>query len=334
MKKSVVILFHVAFWLIVLGTTLMGVLSFSHIPPSNPKFDQWMRTTSYYSIIIGSYPISFYAGYFGIAKLLKKKYFAYYAAFAIIVLYSSLFLLSNYQKEFLLVTGNLSAIILFSIIGIFSYYFIDWFQKRNKILLLEKQNTDSNLALLRTQINPHFLFNTLHNIDALIMNNQEKASKSLIKLSDIMRYMLHESQSDFVPLEKELEYIKNYISLEELRIKNPGFLNFTISGDYYKEIKVAPMLFLPFIENAFKHSVDSDCENGIMIEFVIDRNNITFICRNIYDKTDTNRDETHGIGLDTVKKRLELIYPDKHKLVIEKNDASFDVELKITMNEN
>ncbi len=332
MKKSVVILIHIAFWLILFGTILMARLSYSHYPPNSAKHDQWMQILYYISIV--SYPVSFYAGYFGITKLLKKKYFGYYAAFSIIFLYSSLFLLSNYQKEFLLITGDLlSAVILFIIIGIFSYYFIDWFQKKNKILLLEKQNADSNLALLRTQINPHFLFNTLHNIDAMIMNNQEKASKSLIKLSDIMRYMLHESQSDMVPLSKELEHIKNYVSLEQLRIKNPGFLNFTITGDY-KDVKIAPMLFLPFIENAFKHSVDSDIENGITIEFVIDRNNITFICRNIYDKTDTIRDETHGIGLDTVRKRLELIYSDKHKLVIGKNNTSFNVELKIGLNEN
>jgi LytS/YehU family sensor histidine kinase len=199
--------------------------------------------------------------------------------------------------------------------------------------MLEKQNAESNLALLRTQINPHFLFNTLHNIDTLIMDNQAKASKALIKLSDIMRYMLNESHLDHVSLEKELDYIENYISLEKLRIKNPNFVKYTITGDY-KEIKIAPMLFLPFIENAFKHSVDTECENGLEISININKNFITLNCENKFDKTYSENDNTHGIGLDTVKKRLELIYPGKHKLKISKNDSLFKAELQIEVNDN
>jgi LytS/YehU family sensor histidine kinase len=225
------------------------------------------------------------------------------------------------------------AFFLWGTIGCLFSIFIDWFQKRDKILMLEKQNAESNLALLRTQINPHFLFNTLHNIDALIMDNQEKASKALIKLSDIMRYMLQESPLNHVSLKKELDYIENYISLERLRIKNPDFIKFAINGDY-EGINVAPMLFLPFIENAFKHSVDSDCENGVTILFNINKNIITFSCDNKYDKIDSERDKTHGIGLETVKKRLELIYPGKHNLRISKNNSLFKVELKIEVNDN
>jgi LytS/YehU family sensor histidine kinase len=165
------------------------------------------------------------------------------------------------------------------------------------------------------------------------MDNQAKASKALIKLSDIMRYMLNESHLDHVSLEKELDYIENYISLEKLRIKNPNFVKYTITGDY-KEINIAPMLFLPFIENAFKHSVDTECENGLEISININKNLISLNCENKYDKTYSENDNTHGIGLDTVKKRLELIYPGKHKLKISKNNSLFKAELQIEVNDN
>lgn len=330
MKKSVVTYIHVISWTFYFGLLLLSAFTGKYLSaPRDPTALKLNYFFGHYHFMFSI--LYFYIGYFGIAKLIDKKRFPVYTTLAIVIIFSILFLISpKLISEFILIFCTMLFWITF---GCFSNLIIDWFQNRNKILVLEKQNADSNLALLRTQINPHFLFNTLHNIDSLIMNNQEKASKSLIKLSDIMRYMLHESQSDFVPLKKELEHIQNYISLEELRIKNPEFLNFSVTGDY-KDVKIAPMLFLPFIENAFKHSVDSDCENGISIEFVIDRNNITFKCRNLYDKTDTNRDTTHGIGLETVKQRLGLIYPDKHTLEINKNDSSFNVELKILVNEN
>lgn len=264
--------------------------------------------------------------------MIKNKSLALFVSVAVILTYLILLLVKKNMFRFGL-TLIFPSLFFWVLIGCLLHIFFDWIQSRNKILTLEKQNAESNLALLRTQINPHFLFNTLHNIDTLIMDNQEKASRALIKLSDIMRYILHESPLKEVSLNKEMEHIKNYISLEQLRIKNPDFLNFTINDDY-KDRKIAPMLFLPFIENAFKHSVDSDCENGITIKFIINGNNITFICENIYDKSDSNRDSTRGIGLETVKQRLELIYSNKHKLAINKTDTSFNVELNIVANEN
>ena len=276
-------------------------------------------------------PLYFYIGYFGIVKLIRKKRLAIHIALVTAILFFILFLVSKNIFAFGILA--FSQIFLWGTIGCLFSIFIDWFQKRDRILMLEKQNAESNLALLRIQINPHFLFNTLHNIDALIMDNQEKASKALIKLSDIMRYMLQDSLLNHVSLKKELDYIENYISLERLRIKNPDFVKFSINGDY-QAIVVAPMLFLPFIENAFKHSVDSARENGVIIIFNIDKNIIIFSCDNKYDKADSQRDNIHGIGLETVKKRLELIYPGKHKLKISKNDSSFNVELKIEVNEN
>jgi len=113
----------------------------------------------------------------------------------------------------------------------------------------------SNMALLRSQINPYFLFKTLHNIDTLMHDNQELAPKSLIKLSDIMRYMLTDSKSKLVDLQKEIGLIDNYLSLEKLRLKNEKYIDFNLSGDSMDK-KIAPMIMIPFVENAFKHTVD------------------------------------------------------------------------------
>lgn len=220
-------------------------------------------------------------------------------------------------------------ILFFGLLGGLFQFFTDWFKKNKLKVELERKNYESNFALLRSQINPHFLFNTLHNIDTLIHDNQEKASKSLVKLSDIMRYMLKDANLDLVELNKEIEHLESYLSLEKLRLKNEGFLNYKIAGDY-KNIKIAPMIMIPFVENAFKHSVDSSIENGMKIENGI----LNFSCKNQFDASEVDKDKVHGIGLKTVKKRLDLIYPNKHKLTIDSGNSIFKVNLEIELNEN
>ncbi len=200
-------------------------------------------------------------------------------------------------------------------------------------MILEKENLTSNIALLQSQINPHFLFNTLHNIDSLIYENQEKASKSIINLSDIMRYMLNDAKSDFVKLHKEIEHLENYLSLEKIRLKNEKFLNYSINGNY-EGINITPMILIPFVENAFKHSVDSNIENGIEIELRIKNKTLIFTCKNQFDKTVTDKDKIHGIGLDTVKKRLDLIYKNKYNLLINSDNSVFKVDLVLELNED
>jgi len=212
-------------------------------------------------------------------------------------------------------------------------FFIDWFKKRNEVITLEKENLASNMALLHSQINPHFLFNTLHNIDALIFDNQQKASQSLIKLSDIMRYMLNDAQSDFVAFQKELDHLENYLSLEEIRLKNANFLHYSMNDDC-DGILIAPMILIPFVENAFKHSVDSTIENGIEITIRIDNKKLIFSCKNQFDDAATDKDEGHGIGLTTVKKRLDLIYNNKYQLSIHSDHSIFNVNLELELDEN
>lgn len=202
-----------------------------------------------------------------------------------------------------------------------------WYQNQQLHNKLENLNLHSELSLLRNQINPHFLFNTLNNIDRLISKDKNKASDAVIKLSRIMRYMLYEANADKVLLEKEIEYLKSYISLQQLRLKKQNFVDFTIEGDC-KGKTISPMLFISFIENAFKHGSKNVDSPGIIIKLIINEQNIQFESTNYFSENQNmNKDKTKGIGLYNVKRRLELLYPDKHELRIIKENEKFFAKL-------
>ncbi len=282
--------------------------------------------------MILSQPVFFYIGYLLVMKFRwNRKNYWLYTIIGIVFSYLILYFIS--KKAFVFGLAPLSSIFLWTTIGSLFRFFIDWFKKKNEVLVLERENISSNLALLKNQINPHFLFNTLHNIDTLIHDDQDKASKSLVKLSDIMRYMLNDSKPDFVELQNEIEYLENYFSLESLRLKNEKFFNYSINGSS-NGFKIAPMILIPFVENAFKHAVDSNIENGITIKVVIVHNKLFFNCENQCDISETEKDKTHGIGLKTVQKRLDLIYKNKHKLTINSENSMFKVNLELELNEN
>ncbi len=214
---------------------------------------------------------------------------------------------------------------LFAVIKLMKY----WYKNQQLKNELEKKNRNSELALLRTQLNPHFLFNTLNNIDALITSDQEKASDAVIKLSEIMRFTLYEANTDRISLDKELNYLENYISLQQLRLKNPYFVKFDKSVDCSGKV-IAPMLFIPFVENAFKHGLKNIVAPGIEIELSCEKDTLKFEVVNRYSLIEEqNKDNTSGIGLANTKKRLELLYPDKHKLEIRKSAGIFKVNLEI-----
>lgn len=204
-----------------------------------------------------------------------------------------------------------------------------WFEAQNKATLLEAQNLKSELSMLKHQLSPHFLFNTLNNIDSLIYADQDKASTAIIRLSDIMRYMLYNSEQKFVQLSKEIEYIRNVIKLQELRMKGMNVIQLDIDGDP-RNYKVAPLLFIPFIENAIKHRDKSKEDQGIQIGITIQGQQLQFTAINKVDKNQ-QKDETGGIGLQNVKRRLKLLYPDKHSLKINETSDTFEVELIIPL---
>jgi len=322
MKKSVVIYFHIIFWVALLATRFTYFFSGNILSVSE------YGKIFYYVQFLN--PIFFYIGYWGIMRIKWKR--SYWLTFIPGMIFTFLFLFFISEKVFAYIILPIPGGFLWIANGCLFRFFIDWFKKKKEVIILEKENVSSNLALLKNQINPHFLFNTLHNIDTLIYDNQEKASKSLVKLSDIMRYMLKDAKSDLVDLHKEIEHLENYLELEQLRLKNEKFLNYSIHGDV-KGIEIAPMLMIPFVENAFKHSVDSSIENGIKINISIVNHKLHFICENRFDKSETDKDESHGIGLDILKKRLDLIYKNRYKLLINSDDSIFKVNMEIELND-
>ncbi|MCD4736458.1 MAG: sensor histidine kinase [Bacteroidales bacterium] len=220
---------------------------------------------------------------------------------------------------------------IYSIVGAFTAIKLlkYWYENQRIRADLINQNKTSELALLRSQINPHFLFNTLNNIDSLVFTDQNMASDSIIKLSEIMRYMLYETNTEEVLLEKEISYLRSYIALQKIRQKNPDFIKFTISGEYHGRT-IAPMIFVPFVENAYKHSAKSVDPPGIKIDLIISDERIVFKTWNRkFKEQEPEKDETNGIGLANVKRRLELLYPQKYELIIQEDNDDFKVELII-----
>lgn len=209
-----------------------------------------------------------------------------------------------------------------------------WYRDKEIQQDLERQNTKSELALLRSQVNPHFLFNTLNNIDTLVREDQEKASDSIMKLSEIMRYMIFNSKGPRVALSEEYSYLKSYISLQQIRMKDPEEVSMHLEGAF-DGLTIAPMILIPFLENAFKHGF-TDKENcKVEIKLRIESPRLMFQVRNcINQNAEKNKDSTSGIGLDNVRRRLELIYPGRYDLDIDPGPKQFKVTLKLILDED
>ena len=194
---------------------------------------------------------------------------------------------------------------------------------------LEKEKLNSELAFLKNQVSPHFFFNTLNNIYALIGVNAPVAQQSVLNLSKLMRYLLYESEQGKTNLSHEIDFMKNYIDLMKLRLSSRIELNVSFPVEF-PDFEFPPLLFIPFIENAFKHSVSFRGKSYIHISMVFKDDSIYFDCRNSVGESSSPGDGQHsGIGLDNVRKRLNLLFPGQHNLEIRENQGEFLVHLKI-----
>ena len=205
------------------------------------------------------------------------------------------------------------------------------YEKENQNLRLLREKTEAELELLRSQINPHFLFNTLNSIYTLAMKKSDKAPEVVLKLSEMLDYLLYETSAPRVHLNKELQLIRNYIYLQKIRFyKNEAAL-LNIKSDTGTHL-VAPMLLLPFVENAFKHGPGKSKNTEVSINIEIGKNVLKFRARNaIQSSRDNHEGAKGGIGLSNVKKRLDIEYPDRYTLRIESNEKIFEVFLEIPL---
>lgn len=227
------------------------------------------------------------------------------------------------------ITDTLEAIIIFTaVVVITSLYKAD---QRNKFL--EREQLKTELAFLKAQLNPHFMFNALNSIYVLIDIDKKHASDTLLRFSDLLRYQLYEGKSDKIPLTREVKFIKDFISIEKMRLNNEDVkLDFTVSDniDYFR---ISPFILIPFIENAFKHiSLNEKRNNHIKIQIEVQNNLLNMRVENTYDEDRLEHSEKKrtGIGLVNVQRRLNLLYPDKHELHTVKQDGIYKVHLKLT----
>ncbi len=201
---------------------------------------------------------------------------------------------------------------------------------------LERRNLQSELSFLKSQINPHFLFNTLNSLYALSLKKSDKAPELVLQLSEMMRYMLYESNEKRVSLAKEVQYIRNYLELERVRYGDKADICFEYSGDNAEGYSIIPLLFIPFIENAFKHGLSNSLASGFVhINMLVAEGEIQFEIIN--SKSPEPKDEHYyqgGIGLNNVKRRLELVYPGGYDLQINDLEETYTVNLHLDLSKS
>ncbi len=211
-----------------------------------------------------------------------------------------------------------------------------WFKYRemqDRLRRLEAEKTATELSALKSQVNPHFLFNSLNNLYSLALDHDKRTPDIILRLSQTMRYLLYESNADFVPLEKEVEHLQNFVEMQRLRVGEKASISFEVQGEV-GEKQIAPLLFLPLVENGFKHGIKGDTEGAfIKMHLQVTDNQLVFKTENNKGTLDeTVRDnQSGGVGLENLRRRLDLLYPRKHQLDIVDGIATFTVVLKIDL---
>ena len=226
-----------------------------------------------------------------------------------------------------------NAIISFLVIGLNAAIktFARWVDHEHQQRQLEEQAFKSELAFLKHQISPHFFMNTLNNIHALVDINREDAKQSIIKLSKMMRYLLYESKDGFSTLQKEADFISSYIELMKLRFEDGVEITFSYP-EAKADLLVPGFLYLTFIENAFKHGISQRGNSYITVEFAVDDNELIFRTQNsLSDPKLKSNLEASGVGLENVRKRLDLLYNEGYHLYLNETTESFEVELRIPL---
>lgn len=205
-----------------------------------------------------------------------------------------------------------------------------WLEQQEEKHEMEKQNLKSELNFLKVQLNPHFLFNTMNNLYSLSLEKSSKTSEGIAKTAELLRSVLYECNDSEIPLEKEVNLLENYIELEKMRYGNRLQVNFNVKGPV-NDYKIAPMLLFTFVENCFKHGCSNNTEKpDIAVLLKANQQRIKFTTENNKaKKRKDNSKKSGGIGLNNAKKRLEIIYPERHRLTVSEDDNHFKLNLEI-----
>lgn len=331
MNRIIKLILHLFYWMVF--CLFGGAVSF-HLTEG---LDFLVQNIVPFIYNLGWAMVQFYAFYFIFYRFIEKQRYVFYftlsvlvsiaIGFVLVALYPVFFNVDMHfvVKQYL---PSIAGSFIIAQTGSLLRGFIRWFDDIQRKQELEKLLLQTELDALNAQLNPHFLFNTLNNIDSLIHSNTSKASEALITLSEIMRYMLYDAKKPQVSLKQEIAHYSNIVNLQMLRLKDASKVRF--ATDAKADVAVAPLLFLPFIENAFKYAVLDTAQSGIDIELKMVGEKVVFKCRNSYQKhNSTVQGKTGGIGLANLRRRLELLYPQRYSLEIDEENAYFSVQLTI-----
>lgn len=273
----------------------------------------------------------FYLGlvYTLLPSFFKKYQYYILGAYALIVIHFTYVRLSAPTFEYYVENHKTFALFLF--LAPIPVVLILWIYEQWKWMKsLESDKSKAELELLKTQVNPHFFFNTLNNLYSLTVKHSDEAPKVILKLSEMMRYSIYEGKKDEVPLKEEVIYLQNYLDLHQIRYRKKVDITFNHNID--ENNQVAPLLFIILLENALKHGVESLSDNAyIRMDLSSANGQLKFSLENNFDPAEVS--ETSGIGLNNLKQRLKLIYPKKHTLSIVEKRNVFAVNLKIDLND-
>lgn len=327
---------HLIFWVVYwIFASLQDVV---YVPQFRENFNLPM--------VFGSMGVVYFNFYYWIPKyLIKQKRHWFYALsiFSIIVInaWVVIYIIQFFSKqtEFYfwerVFTLGVDTTVLVAFTTAFKFI-LQWYERNSYAIRLEKKSLENELDMLRSQINPHFIFNTLNTIYFLLEQKEnQKAKDALLKFSDTLSHQLYDYNKDYIELAKEVEYLKNYIELQCLRTDEDLLTLDVALPEKVDGYKIAPMLLIPFVENAFKHGSNSK-GYSISVVLKLDQGQLEFQTQNTINpkKQPLHDKQQGGIGLSNVKRRLELIYPNRHVLGLDNTHGTFKVHLKILLNED
>jgi two-component system LytT family sensor kinase len=339
MKRGTIIIIHLVFWTI--ASIIPHIILLAYSPGMSSGLIIYQSVTQLYYIIV-FYFIYFFIGPVTIGSSRKlttviiifgaSVVFLFFLKIGKLMLIDSRYSL-NLKQYGIYSPGHYASdilyIIFYSAFAILIKLTVRWYEERkaNEEKLIQDHKFE--LELLKAQLNPHFFFNTLNNIYSLVYKKSDEAPAALMKMSEIMRYMLYESKAEKVPLEKEIEHLDDYIELQKLRFTDPGFIDYSVTGDISNH-QIPPMMLLSFVENAFKHGKKRVNNPGIIIRINATEKLLNFLVSNyIIDPSGKPDTGNTGIGLKNIRRRLELLYPGCHDLTISVHDARYTVNLNI-----
>lgn len=340
-QRNRVLLLHLSFWLVYLSFNLYQVSVFQR-----DRGWEWAGLLISLGLQLFFIVITAYFNYFiTLPRFLKSKNVWRYALefsvpFAILVairVYLQRSLVDGFSHRVEFFYTNLFIVQIIAVTLLITFFVamlrfaVEWFELEAKKREVENEKLTAELNFLKAQINPHFLFNTLNNLYYLAYTKSSNTTEVVAKLSQMMRYMIYDSNHQKVLLSKEIEYMQNYIDLERLRLNDQIPVNFKVEGNP-ESVMIAPLIFITFLENAFKHGVSNTADNSwVNVNIHINGRTCTYEVDNSKVKVKKDGHEKSGIGLQNVKRRLELSYPGQYTLAVSDQPDSYSVQLKLSL---